>query len=117
MTASGDSIREGFTGLLFLHSQMGFPSLVSTPLFDSAFTGYKSGLTAFADLVCRQGFHSLKVSLVMDLVLSADAVPFMVVAGALFLGPYLFWFRPVSFVALTVEHVQLLPNNVFDVTT
>ena len=40
----------------------------------------------------------------------------VVEAGALYLFSYMFWFHPVSFVALTLEHVKLLPNNILEVT-
>ena len=47
--------------------------------------------------------------------LAPDAGPVVDETGALILFAYLFWFRPVSVVALSLEHVQILPGNILEV--
>ena len=114
-TANGDSIRKEFAGLLFLHTQLGFDCCVATPLFDSAFAGYSRGITSLSDVVGRRGLHPSSVALVVELMLAPDAGPVVVETGALILFAYLFWFRPVSVVALSLEHVKILPGNILEV--
>ena len=116
LTANGDSIKKEFAGLLYLHSQMGWDRVVSMPLFDSVFAGFNRGLTGLSDVVGRRGFHPSTVAIVLELMLSDRATPAVVETGALLLFAYLFWFRPCSFRALTLEHVQILPNCVLMVT-
>ena len=114
-SANGDSIKKEFSGLVFLHAQLGFSCVLNTPLFDSAFAGYNRGLTAFSDLVGRRGFHPSTVRLVLDLALSDVATPAVIETCALLLFSYLFWFRPISFKHLRWEHVFLLPGPAIEV--
>ena len=111
LTANGDSIRKEFAGLLYLHSQMGWDCVVSMPLFDSVFAGFNRGLTSLSEVTQRRGFHPSTVAIVLELMLSDRATSAVVETGALLLFAYLFWFRPCSFRALTLEHVQIFPNS------
>ena len=110
-SANRDSIRKEFAGLLFLHTQLGFPCVLNTPLFDSAFAGYNRGLTAFSDLAGRRGLHPSTVRMVIDVALSPESGPALIEACALLLFSYLFWFRPISFMALKWKDVTLMPNS------
>lgn len=115
-SANGDSIKKEFAGLSFLHTQLGFTDVIHSPLFDSAFAGFNRGLTPFADLVNRRGYHPSTVRLVIDIALSPESTSSVIEACTLLLISYLFWFRPVSFMALSWEHFTLLPEFALEVT-
>ena len=105
-SASGDSIRKEFQGLIFLHAQVGLECCVSLPVFQSAFSGFTRGITPLSEVSVRRGFHPASVLLVARLIAAPASSPSVIEACSVILLTYIFWFRPVSLRALCVGHVS-----------